>query len=147
MVVQFVASLNGQSASSGTAGIVGCACIAFGDVDNDGDVDMFASCGGPALLWTNGGGVFAASSPPLPVEVWSTCSGAAIGDLTNDGRADIWLTSTPGSVSQLLVNVGTAFVLAVHWNAAGAAVLHDVNGDGALDVPSADYINPVAPPM
>jgi hypothetical protein len=67
-----------------------------GDIDNDGDEDLFVTYWGPNLLYVNGGkGVFVESGAKLgvagPEKEWS--SGCTFLDYDRDGRLDLFVTS------------------------------------------------------
>jgi hypothetical protein len=70
------------------------ACV--GDVDNDGDEDLFVTYWGPNLLYLNGGnGTFEEAAARLgvagPAKEWS--SGCTFLDYDRDGRLDLFVTS------------------------------------------------------
>jgi hypothetical protein len=70
------------------------ACV--GDVDNDGDEDLFVTYWGPNLLYLNGGnGKFEEAALRLgvagPAKEWS--SGCTFLDYDRDGRLDLFVTS------------------------------------------------------
>ena len=70
------------------------ACV--GDVDNDGDEDLFVTYWGPNLLYLNGGnGKFEEAAARLgvagPAKEWS--SGCTFLDYDRDGRLDLFVTS------------------------------------------------------
>jgi len=104
-------TLVGDTSNNGLGG------IAVGDVDNDGDVDVVASCWGVHTVdvWmNNGSGTF---GPKSSTAVGFAPRGVAIGDLTGDGLADIatansFETGAPSTTSgtvTLLKNTGTGF--------------------------------------
>jgi len=70
----------------------GMGCVA-GDIDNDGDPDLFVTNFGPDVLYRNDGGKFidvtAASGTGDPR--WS--ASAAFGDIDNDGDLDLYVTN------------------------------------------------------
>jgi hypothetical protein len=65
---------------------------AVGDVDNDGDSDLYLTRLGPnALFRNNGDGTFRETEAGLEHDSWST--GAAFGDLDLDGLLDLYVCS------------------------------------------------------
>ena len=88
---------------------------AFGDVDGDGDLDLFVtSCGGPNALFINDGtGRFSNQTKAAGVEALKIGStSVALGDVDMDGDLDIYVTNygetsvlrSGGSVSVRIVN-------------------------------------------
>jgi hypothetical protein len=68
---------------------VGCA---VGDVDNDGDSDLYVTRLGPnAFFRNNGDGTFAETATGAEHDTWST--GAAFGDLDLDGLLDLYVAA------------------------------------------------------
>lgn len=68
--------------------------LAIGDYDNDGDGDLFISCYGPDVLWTNlGDGTFEESSRKLSVRDprWGTA--ATFFDYDQDGFLDLFVVN------------------------------------------------------
>ena len=68
-------------------------CVTVGDIDNDGDPDVFFGRFGPNLLFRNdGGGVFTDITTPSlrgAVSEWTTT--AAFGDYDNDANLDLYI--------------------------------------------------------
>ena len=67
--------------------------IATGDVDNDGDTDLYLACFGPDLLLRNDGGKFvdATAESGLGNPKWG--ASAAFGDVDNDGDLDLYVAN------------------------------------------------------
>ena len=71
----------------------GAGCL-FGDVDNDGDPDLFITNFGPNVLYRNNGdGTFTDVSAAAGVDDARWGSGAAFGDLDGDGRLDLFVAN------------------------------------------------------
>ncbi len=67
-------------------------CVAVGDVDNDGDPDVFLGVWGPNELYRNdGGGVFTRITTPQIAGTTEWTTAAAFGDYNNDGNIDLYL--------------------------------------------------------
>ena len=108
-------------------------CMALGDVDGDGRLDLV--CGAwkdGSLLFLNGssglGSVPAWTGPP------DTTQAVVLGDVDGDGRLDLVCATTVGA--KLYLNTGGSFTSSPVWiGPPGAGVaLGDVNGDGRLDL-------------
>lgn len=67
--------------------------VAAGDVDNDGDPDLYLACFGRDVFLRNDGGVFvdATADAGLGSEWWG--AGAAFGDLDRDGNLDLYVAN------------------------------------------------------
>lgn len=117
---------------------------AFGDIDNDGDLDAFLiNHDLPNLLYRNNGdGTFTdiTNSSGIPAAL----SGAGLGvqakfaDFDNDGRLDLLYTSL-GADHALLHNQGNATFVRVDNAVPGPGRIHsaavgDLNQDGFLDI-------------
>ncbi len=65
---------------------------ALGDVDNDGDLDLFVTNLGPDALYLNaGGGVFRPAETPVGSDEWSTS--ACFFDYDRDGLLDLYVAT------------------------------------------------------
>ena len=130
------------------AGVYDKGSVAWGDYDNDGDLDILlagtADGGGLiARVYRNdGGGVFTDIGAAL-TGVWS--GSVAWGDYDNDGDLDILLTGNTGSgfVTKLYRNDGAdafsdvgAALTGVH---SGSGAWGDYDNDGDLDILLAGY--------
>jgi hypothetical protein len=64
--------------------------VAVGDVDNDGDEDLYVTCYGPNVLYRNNGdGTFTAAAAGVEDSRWSTS--AAFADVDGDGLLDLYV--------------------------------------------------------
>ena len=128
--------------------------VAWGDYDNDGDLDILLAGGSDfgarnAKVYRNDGGdVFTDIGAALtPV---SSCS-VAWGDYDNDGDLDILLTGTTGStyVAKLYRNDGggafTDTGAALSGVYSGSVAWGDYDNDGDLDILLAGYSNSAVP--
>lgn len=126
---------------------------AVGDVDNDGDLDVFLSrcdsttpLGGPSVLLRNagsiGGFVGFVSDPAVQASFVGTCAhGATFGDYDRDGDLDLFVTIN--GADRLLQNNGSgsftnmtplAGVAGPDNDRNSGAYFMDVNEDGLLDL-------------
>jgi hypothetical protein len=116
--------------------------VAWGDYDNDGDLDMLLTGSGTtgrvSKVYRNDGGVFTDAALGLTDVYWAS---GAWGDYDNDGDLDILLTglaSADNPVSKVYRNdAGSAFTdigagLTGVWHASVA--WGDVDNDGDLDI-------------
>jgi hypothetical protein len=67
---------------------------AVGDIDNDGDPDLYVACVGPNLLYRNqGNGTFVEEAAGKPIAFPGVTPGAAFGDLDLDGDLDLYVSA------------------------------------------------------
>jgi len=108
--------------------------ISTGDVDNDGDPDvMVANAGSNTIsVHHNESGSF---SMPYSVPTATFCNGIASGDIDGDGDRDVVTTDTRiwslfnDGFGQLTPSIQNA-----NFGSLGAPKLHDMNGDGFVDL-------------
>ncbi|GAK55680.1 fibronectin type III domain protein [Candidatus Vecturithrix granuli] len=115
--------------------------VAWGDVDNDGDLDLLLTgfgTGYVATLYRNkGAGSFEATSQPFPGVFRSS---VAWGDADNDGDLDLFLTGDTGDgyVATLYLNngAGSFSVSSESFPGvyAGSVAWGDMDNDGDLDL-------------
>ncbi len=139
---------NGSFTWNWSIGLIGVAygSSAWGDYDNDGDLDILltGATAGPtgnltpvSRIYRNNGGTFADIGAGL-VEVW--VSSAAWGDYDNDGDLDVLLTGmTAGGTLTTLIyrNNGGTFTdigAGLVGAAEGTAAWGDYDNDGDLDI-------------
>jgi hypothetical protein len=129
----FIDAAAGGPAADGRNG-AGCA---WGDYDNDGDLDLYlANDGQPDVLLKNTGFGFT-SVAGYPLENGGPCRGVSWGDYDNDGDLDLYL-ARHGLTDLLLRNDGgdqfhEFYIAGTDGNSNGAAWV-DYDGDGFLDV-------------
>ncbi|WP_210513857.1 FG-GAP-like repeat-containing protein [Hymenobacter terricola] len=125
--------------------------MAIGDVDGDGDLDFFtASYGGGtgntvSLRLNNGNGVFSAPAVGAEITVGIAPVQVAVGDVDADGDLDMVTCNYYSNTISVRLNNGSGTFLTPAANAEVGVgtnpehvALADVNGDGYLDLLSAD---------
>ncbi|MCP4658216.1 MAG: DUF11 domain-containing protein [bacterium] len=114
-------------------------CVAWGDYDNDGDLDLLVvgrTPGSIARVYRNDAGVFVDVGAGLPGVLDSS---AAWGDYDNDGDLDILLAGwgSSGSIAKVFRNDPGGFtdvnasLAGINW---GSALWGDYDNDGDLDI-------------
>jgi hypothetical protein len=118
---------------------------AWGDIDNDGDADLYISVADEAgdplrnLLYVNGGdGTFSEQSQlwgaDLEVAHWHSGFSVCFGDYNRDGWLDIhtcqWAVTGPGNRSVLLMNAGSQGGFIDVTAGAGVEMWHDPEAGG-----------------
>jgi len=103
--------------------------VAWGDYDNDGDLDVLLTGldggdGFNALVYENQDGAFVADAVASQNLTGVYYSSVAWGDYDNDGDLDILLTGTPGGPN------GAAYV----YENTGSGFIADAADDGDLDI-------------
>jgi PGF-pre-PGF domain-containing protein len=130
--------------------------VAFGDIDNDGDLDLImtgcSNGGGTSQICNDGGyqifiyinnGITLIENLQWQNNLTKSWKGSiALGDIDNDGKLDIALNgqSNGGKFSKIYINNGSSFVENSSWSGNLTAVYEsslafgDVNNDGNLDI-------------
>ncbi len=113
--------------------------LAWGDVDNDGDLDL-AAAEGEAHIYLNQGGNFMTQAD-WTANGSSDAAGAAWGDVNNDGALDLAVGESTGA-KHLYLNVGGVLQSNPVWTTSGSTTHRlawcDFNGDGWLDLAATD---------
>ncbi len=126
-------------------GTFACTALAFGDLDNDGDLDLLLANQNrqSQLLVNNGAGAFSEQTAPRLPALSVPATSVVLGDLDNDGDLDVVLgTSLYFPAPQLRVlrnNNGvfadvTASTCPLTTDITTSLALGDVDGDGDLDL-------------
>lgn len=132
----------------------------WGDVDNDGDQDLFLGCSiGPGhseqkwnenvLFRNNGDGTFTDVSKESGVNVRTPTRGCTMGDIDNDGDLDI-ITTGSWSDALVFINDGKGKFTESHETTGGSyfyghgVALGDLDNDGDLDFVGGNWRRPSA---
>ncbi len=132
----------------------------WGDVDTDGDLDLFlANSSGPghpeaqwganSLFRNNGDGTFSDVSEASGVTILTNSRGSTMGDIDNDGDLDIYVNNSWND-SLVFLNDGRGRFSESAQKTGGAVfyghgcALGDLDGDGDLDLASGNWRRPSA---
>lgn len=132
----------------------------WGDIDNDGDQDLFlansngtfypeAKWGANTLFRNNGDGTFTDISKESGVDIMTNSRGSTMGDIDNDGDLDIIVTNS-WSDALVFLNDGTGKFTESHQKTGGSwfyghgIALGDMDGDGDLDLLGGNWRRPSA---
>ncbi len=114
--------------------------LAAGDVDGDGDPDLFVANGGQSRLLVNEAGFYADETAGRLPALTDTTLAADLGDVDGDGDPDLALANASG-VNRLLINDGSGRFtdespsrLPGHFQVSMSVRLGDLDGDGDLDM-------------
>ncbi len=131
---------NTASAEMHDSGVGG--VIAFGDYDQDGDLDIYLAPEGMNRLYRNNGdGSFIDVGQSAGVADTGDGNGVAFGDYDNDGDLDIYLANNRGGPNRLYRNNGDGSFIDVGQSAGVAdtgwgqgIAFGDYDNDGDLDI-------------
>ena len=120
---------------------------AWGDFDNDSDLDLYLSNWGVNRLFRNDGQIFTDVSSDYNIFSDSLSNGAAWGDYNNDGWLDLWAGNIRIRDDLFMGNVSADWSSAFspeYLSATQDIIAADYNNDGWLDsfVPGLQMINP-----
>jgi hypothetical protein len=124
--------------SAGVAHIGNGKCVALGDVNNDGFLDIYLNlCYEPNLFFINNkDGTFTERSVTLGIDSRNDGHGAAFADFNNDGLLDLFVANNPEAVSRkrgrdVAEKVG---VSGGDPNYSCGVAIGDYDNDGKLDI-------------
>ncbi len=132
----------------------------WGDIDNDGDQDLFLGCsvgtaypeekwGANKLYRNNGDGTFTDISHAAGVDILTNTRGSTMGDIDNDGDLDIIVTNSFFD-SLVFINDGHGRFTESHTTTGGSCfyghgiALGDLDNDGDLDLIGGNWRRPSA---
>ncbi len=127
--------------------------IAFGDYDNDGDLDIALTGEDGSnhrfMIYRNDAGVFNLNQEPMGVDQGVQVSSIAFGDYDNDGDPDIAVTGNDGSNRRFMIyrNDAGTFILdqepmGADQGVYGSSIAYgDYDNDGDLDIALTGYDN------
>ncbi len=124
---------------------VGCHAVAFGDVDGDGDVDLFLGRdlgNAPRLYLNDGTGYFTDAASGAGLLAATSARSAVFGDIDNDGDLDLFTVSWFDSYlfrndgSGVFTNISAAAGVGGRGGQFGVA-FGDYDNDGDLDLVAA----------
>lgn len=115
---------------------------AWGDYDNDGDMDLFAPdarSGNAGSLWRNDGGMFTNVASSAGIASTAAMRAACWGDYDNDGDLDLYVTTAAGTANLLYTNNGDGTFTLDDLGAGLTddyedAAFGDFDNDGDLDI-------------
>jgi len=110
---------------------------AWGDYDNDSDVDLYLSNWGKNRLYRNDGGEFINVADMYSIESDSLSNGAGWGDFNNDGFIDLWAANFKREDDIYMNNgddVWDNSFNPLFMSATQDVVAADYNNDGLLDM-------------
>ena len=120
--------------------------VAAGDIDNDGDVDLYVVGGNTvpnALYLNNGNGTFVDVAEEYGVDLVHWGSGPAFGDVDGDGDLDLFVSAAyfnpvfmfeNDSETETFIDITAESGIAVYSDATMSATMADYDQDGWIDI-------------
>jgi gliding motility-associated-like protein/uncharacterized repeat protein (TIGR01451 family) len=113
--------------------------VCWGDLDNDGDLDLVWTDGGTNQIWRNDAGLFVATGEPSLSSGVSLSSASidacTVGDVDNDGDLDVFFGNIHTN-SYLFINDNPALL---EFSRPSAPINYDINPSG--DTEGANFID------